>query len=108
MPRRPLVSSASEPKNAWQRYLLATIRLNLASVIVLAATAIGVPVYVNSRAFGANDRIVMGCIGMGGQGRGDMGGFMGFGDVRVVAVCHCDHCQRQSGGAFSVNRIASL
>jgi predicted dehydrogenase len=52
-----------------------------------AAAAIGVPMYVNSRAFGANDRIVMGCIGMGGQGRGDMNGFMGFRDVRVVAVC---------------------
>jgi len=33
------------------------------------------------------------------------------GDVRytsaaepvVVALCHCTHCQRQSGGAFSVN-----
>lgn len=27
------------------------------------------------------------------------------GDIRVVAVCHCDHCQRQSGGAFSTNAI---
>lgn len=52
-----------------------------------AAAAIGLPVFVNAKAFGANDRIVMGCIGMGGQGRGDMGGFMGFGDVRVVAIC---------------------
>ena len=28
------------------------------------------------------------------------------GDVIATAVCHCDHCQRQSGGAFSVNLIA--
>lgn len=27
------------------------------------------------------------------------------GDVIATAVCHCDHCQRQSGGAFSVNLI---
>ncbi len=27
------------------------------------------------------------------------------GDVMAVAVCHCDHCQRQSGGAFSTNVI---
>lgn len=27
------------------------------------------------------------------------------GDVFATAVCHCDHCQRQSGGAFSVNLI---
>lgn len=25
------------------------------------------------------------------------------GDPVATAVCHCDHCQRQSGGAFSVN-----
>ena len=52
-----------------------------------AAATIGVPMFVNSRVFGANDRIVMGFIGMGGQGRGDMGGFMGFSEVQGVAVC---------------------
>lgn len=28
------------------------------------------------------------------------------GEVLATAVCHCDHCQRQSGGAFSVNVVA--
>jgi hypothetical protein len=28
------------------------------------------------------------------------------GDIIATAVCHCDHCQRQSGGAFSVNLVA--
>jgi hypothetical protein len=28
------------------------------------------------------------------------------GDVIATAVCHCDRCQRQSGGAFSVNLVA--
>lgn len=51
------------------------------------AAAVAAPLFVNSRVFGANSRIVMGCIGVGGQGRGDMGGFLGFGDVQVVAVC---------------------
>jgi hypothetical protein len=27
------------------------------------------------------------------------------GDLVATAVCHCDRCQRQSGGAFSVNLI---
>ncbi len=27
------------------------------------------------------------------------------GDLLATAVCHCDHCQRQSGGAFSVNLV---
>ncbi len=52
-----------------------------------AAATFAAPLVVNSRVFGANDKIVMGCIGMGGRGRGDMNSFMSFGDVRVVAVC---------------------
>jgi hypothetical protein len=28
------------------------------------------------------------------------------GDLIATAVCHCHRCQRQSGGAFSVNLIA--
>jgi hypothetical protein len=27
------------------------------------------------------------------------------GDVVATAVCHCDRCQRQGGGAFSVNLL---
>jgi hypothetical protein len=27
------------------------------------------------------------------------------GELIATAVCHCDHCQRQSGGAFSVNLV---
>jgi hypothetical protein len=29
-----------------------------------------------------------------------------LGDVLATAVCHCSHCQRQSGAAFSVNLVA--
>ncbi|HEX7353893.1 MAG TPA: GFA family protein [Mycobacteriales bacterium] len=29
------------------------------------------------------------------------------GDPIATAICHCEHCQRQSGGAFSVNLIAN-
>lgn len=28
-----------------------------------------------------------------------------LGDVMATVVCHCDHCQRQSGSAFSLNLI---
>lgn len=51
------------------------------------ATTLSAPMAMRSRAVGANDRITMGCIGMGGRGTGDMGGFLGFSEVRVVAVC---------------------
>jgi hypothetical protein len=30
------------------------------------------------------------------------------GDLIATAVCHCDHCQRQGGSAFSVNLIAHI
>jgi hypothetical protein len=30
------------------------------------------------------------------------------GEIIAMAVCHCDHCQRQSGGAFSVNLVAHV
>ena len=52
-----------------------------------AGAAMVAPWVIPSRAFGANDRIVMGCIGMGGQGRGDMRSMMGFSQVQVVALC---------------------
>jgi hypothetical protein len=37
-----------------------------------------------------SNRIVMGCIGLGGQGSGNMGTFLGQPDVQVVAVCDVD------------------
>jgi len=30
------------------------------------------------------------------------------GDLLATAVCHCEHCQRQSGGAFSTNLVATI
>jgi len=56
-------------------------------------TAVAAPCIIRSSALGgegrppASERIVMGTIGTGGQGTGDMGGFMGFGEVQMVAVC---------------------
>src|SRR5580692_8238197 len=43
----------------------------------------------------ANNRIVMGTIGCGGQGTGDMQGFMGFPEVQMVAVCDPVPAHRQ-------------
>jgi predicted dehydrogenase len=37
-----------------------------------------------------SERITMGFVGVGGQGLGDMNGFMGFPEVQVVAVCDAD------------------
>ncbi len=59
---------------------------------VLAAT-MGAPWVVPGSALGfqgatpPSERITMGTIGTGGQGTGDMHGFMGFREVQMLAVC---------------------
>ena len=52
-----------------------------------AAAAMAAPYFVPQKAFGANDQFTMGFVGTGGQGRGDLGGFLGFKELRVLAVC---------------------
>jgi hypothetical protein len=58
-----------------------------------AAVSVVAPLFVPGSVLGANggtpanDRITMGTIGVGGQGRGDMNAFLGFPEVRMVAVC---------------------
>src|SRR5262245_33246574 len=57
------------------------------------ASAAAMPLIVPVSAFGqagrppASERIVMATIGTGGQGTGDMSGFMSFPEVQMVAVC---------------------
>lgn len=45
------------------------------------------PLVVSSRVFGANDRITLAGIGMGGRGRSDLRAFLGFDEIQAVAVC---------------------
>ena len=58
-----------------------------------ATAAAAAPYVITSSALGdadkppASDRIVMGGIGIGNMGRGDLGAFLGRGDVQYVAVC---------------------
>src|SRR5260370_31591474 len=57
------------------------------------ALAAGFPTIIPATALGKDgasapsERIVMGCIGTGGQGRGNLDRFFSFNDVQVVAVC---------------------
>jgi len=60
-------------------------------------SALALPAIVPSSVFGANapsNRIVMGAIGVGSQGTGDMNGFLGKGEVQTVAVCDVDRNHR--------------
>ncbi len=62
-----------------------------------AGSALALPAIVPSSVFGAaapSNRIVMGAIGVGSQGTGDMRGFLGKGEVEMVAVCDVDKNHR--------------
>jgi predicted dehydrogenase len=77
-----------------------TRRRFLKNATGIAAGAIAFPYIVSSSALGnagsvaASNRIVMGCIGMGGMGTGDMRGFLSKKEIQVVAVCDVDKNQR--------------
>jgi hypothetical protein len=68
-------------------------------------TAAALPMIIPATALGQgrpapSERIVMATIGTGGQGTGDMGGFMGHPEVQMVAVCdvvpeHRDRAQQK-------------
>lgn len=63
-----------------------TTRRTFLSQAAIASTAFAAPLYIPARAFGANDRIVTGHIGLGGQGLSNLGGFGGV----IAAVCDVD------------------
>ena len=44
----------------------------------------------------ASNRLTLGCIGMGGRGKDDLGGFLGFPEVQVVAVCDVQKANRDA------------
>ena len=64
--------------------------------VAFTAAAIGFPAIIPAAAFGANDRIAVGCIGVGGMGTGDMKSFLALdGACRVVAVCDVQRDRRE-------------
>jgi len=73
-----------------------TRRLFLKGLVAVAAA----PYVIPGSALGLegrpapSNRICMGFVGVGGQGSGDMGGFMGNPEVQALAVCDVDYKQR--------------
>ncbi len=64
---------------------------------VAGGAVLALPTIVPATVFGArapSNRIVMGAIGVGSQGHGDMQGFLGKGEVQMVAVCDVDKKNR--------------
>ncbi len=69
----------------------------------VAVASLGFPSIVPASALGRSgrsapsERITVGCVGMGGQGQGDMRGFLQQDDAHVVAVCDVDDLHRGRG-----------
>ena len=60
-----------------------------------AAAALGFPAIIPATAFGANDKISIGCIGVGGRGTDNMHNFLGLDGCRIVAVCDVQSDRRE-------------
>jgi predicted dehydrogenase len=76
-----------------------TRRSFLKSTSVAAGTAFVIPAIVPSSVFGANapsNRIVMGAIGVGSQGTGDLQGFLSKSEVQTVAIADVDKGHREN------------
>lgn len=69
------------------------MKQNRRSFLKGAATAVAAPLIIPSSAWGANNRITMGFIGMGKQSRGLLGNFLGQ-NTQVLAVCDVDTRRR--------------
>jgi predicted dehydrogenase len=69
-----------------------------------AAGTLALPSIIPSSALGLNgavapsERLVLGAIGTGGMGRGNLGDLMNNKDVQAVAVCDCDKNHAKAGG----------
>ena len=76
-----------------------------------AGAALAAPAIVPAHVLGADapsDKILMGAIGIGGMGGGDLSGFLGDGRIRVVAVCdvdqgHRDRAKKRVDGRYKNN-----
>ena len=80
-------------------------RRNFIKTSAAAAGVLGFPTIIPAAAFGAGDKITLGCIGLGrmsgvgsgGQGGRDMKNFLAFDECRVVAVCDTYQHRREEG-----------
>ncbi|KPK76741.1 MAG: hypothetical protein AMJ79_05560 [Phycisphaerae bacterium SM23_30] len=78
-------------------------RRNFLKGAAATAGAAVFPAIVPSSVFGANapnNRIVMGAIGTGSQGTGDLRGFLGKPEVQLVAVCDVDKKHRDQAKGY--------
>ena len=73
-----------------------TKRLSRRGFLKCAAAGAVAPYIIPSSAFGANDKIVVGSVGVGPRGRDVLDMFMASEDARVVAVCDVNGQRREA------------
>ena len=78
-----------------------TLRVSRRTFLAGAAAACAAPYVVPRSAFGANDRIAVGAIGVGGRGRGHVNTFLRYGQTQVVAVCDPFEKKREAAKAHT-------
>ncbi len=82
----------------------------------VASAALALPAIVPASVFGAeapSNRIQVGCIGVGPQGRGDMSNFLAQRDCRVLALCdvskrNLDEAVKMANAAYQDNGVVIL
>lgn len=70
------------------------MKLNRRQFLGLSAAAV-LPAIVPASAFGAGEKIALGCIGVGSMGKNNMDWFLSLPECRVVAVCDTYESRRQ-------------
>ena len=93
--------TATKKSRLTRRGFLSTVGAAAAAPYIIPASAIG-----GEGRPAPSERITMGFVGVGGQGTGDMGGFMGFPEVQVLAVCDVDTRHRERAQQMVENRYA--
>ncbi len=88
-------------------------RVTRRSFLKTAGAAFAFPAIIPSSALGADgavapsERIVMGAIGTGGQGTGNMNAFLARKEVQMVAVCDVDTNHRNAAKGFVDTKYAN-
>lgn len=87
-------AAAERPTAASRRDFLMAAGAAIAAPYIIPSSALG-----NSERPAASDRIVVGGIGIGNMGRGDLGAFLGRKDVQYVALCDVREANREGSKA---------